>query len=107
QLRLGRRGDLVVHAPQRAGAVVDGDVALDDFGPQPVLRHLAGAERTREEAAGVVLLVQLDDECPLQGRLRESHGSWCCRPGALFTPSRRRTRRSAPYAGGIGAASAA
>ena len=62
-----RRAELVVHAAQRAGAVVEREVALRDDGLEAVLRELARAEGPREEPALVLAPLEVDHERPARG----------------------------------------
>jgi hypothetical protein len=53
---------LEVHSAQRALLAIEADVALGDYGLQPVRGELFLAERPREEAAVVVSSFQIDNE---------------------------------------------
>ena len=68
QLGLRMRGDLEVHAAQRAGPVVERQVALLDHGLQSGGAELVDAEGAGEEAAVVGAELEVDDGDALDGR---------------------------------------
>ena len=63
-----------VHAPERAGGAVERHVALDEPIDEPHPRELVGAEAAGEEAALVVVPIELDRVGAGHLHRLESHG---------------------------------
>ncbi len=66
QLGLGVRRLLTVQTTQRARGVIEADIRLRDAGIQPMIGEFVGTERTREEAAIVVMRFEVDDHHPCE-----------------------------------------
>ena len=72
-------GILKVHPAHRALAPVEGEVGLRDHRLEPVLLELVLAEGAGEEAAVVLLAIEVDHERPFELGLGEDH---CAPPSA-------------------------
>src|SRR3981081_1457956 len=98
-LNLGRIPQLVVHATQGAAVAAEGIVDLYEMGFQPGFAEFALAEKSREKAALVRALVELDYQGAGERGRHEAHDA--------LTPWRLWLRRAAPADRGGGARCAA
>src|SRR2546426_9362117 len=73
EFSFGRRGNLVMHSANRSPGVAVGDVCLHKPRFKSVLGEFLYAKSSREKAAVVFFLVQLDDERSAKSGFVEDH----------------------------------
>ena len=75
KLRLTRWRLLVMHASQCARLEIGREIALNNSRVEPVLRELSGAEGAREEAALVLVWLEINNKHAAEGSFSKFHGA--------------------------------